>query len=842
LSTNFAFAWTRVAELEFSFGRVGAARRALDHALALAPLHAQAHALHGFLLSADNRITDAFAAFNEAIRLDPGLGNAWLGRGLCQFRRGRRELGFSDLSTAAVLEPDRSLLHSYLAKAYAEMGEPAQARKELKFAAELDPNDPTPLLYSGLLLQENNQVNSAVEDLNRSVAQNDNRAVYRSQLLLDQDRAVRGANLASVYRDAGMFEFGHQEAASAVSADYANFSAHLFLANSYSELLPFNPQVNLRYETPRVSEYLIATLLAPVGADGLSPTVSQQEYSKLFTADGFGLTSATEYLSRGAWTESAAQWGTFGNFGYALDAYYQSDPGQRANNDLELTTLSARFKQQITGQDTVYLQILTSRAEFGDLAQYYDLAVFGQGTNAIRSEERQLPIVLAGYHRDWSPQHHTILLAARLHDVLEVANPLAFVPLLVREMTNGPAVRVFPMPTSANDYENELEIYSAELQHIFSRESYGLILGGRYQNGSFSLHNRSVVQDFADPGYGSIVDADWVDNPKQVGEPDFERMSGYAYAHWQILEPLQLLGGLAYDQVSYPENFRQAPLSFQERTDDQLSPKGGFVLRPSANTTVRGAYSQSLGGASIDQSFHIEPTQVAGFNQAWRSLIPESVAGASAGERFQSWSAALEQKLPTRTYAVATAEWLSSEVSRSVGAYELIPPFADPFIFQTTTRQRLDFAERVLTLALNQLLGDDWTVGAHYRLSDAELDASFPEFPASIAIGAATRAQHVEATLHQLNLQAIWNHPSGFFFQTRAVWSAQSNRGYQPDQPGDDFWQFDVYGGYRFPRRRAEIRLGVLNLADQDYRLNPLNLTAELPRERTFAAALRFTF
>ena len=33
-----------------------------------------------------------------------------------------------------------------------------------------------------------------------------------------------------------------------------------------------------------------------------------------------------------------------------------------------------------------------------------------------------------------------------------------------------------------------------------------------------------------------------------------------------------------------------------------------------------------------------------------------------------------------------------------------------------------------------------------------------------------------------------------------------------------------------------------LNLADQNYQLNPLNLTIDLPRDRTFLASLKFSF
>src|SRR5260221_8139284 len=47
-------------------------------------------------------------------------------------------------------------------------------------------------------------------------------------------------------------------------------------------------------------------------------------------------------------------------------------------------------------------------------------------------------------------------------------------------------------------------------------------------------------------------------------------------------------------------------------------------------------------------------------------------------------------------------------------------------------------------------------------------------------------------------------------------------------EPGDDFWHFNAFVGYRFPRRRAELRVGVLNLTDRDYRLRSEEHTSEL--------------
>ena len=712
--------------------------------------------------------------------------------------------------------------------------------------ARSTPTTPPRWLYSALLNQQENRVNAAVEELHESMALNDNRAVYRSRFLLDQDRAVRGANLASVYRDAGMFDVSYREAARAVNADYANYSAHLFLANSYSGLLNYNPQVNLRYETPRVSEYLVATLLAPVGAGVLSPTVSQQEYSKLFEQDRLGVTSTTEYLSRGAWAESGAQFGTVKDFSYSLDGYYQWDPGQRVNNDLELRSLSARFKQQLTPDDTVFLQVIDTRSTFGDLAQYYDPYNPTNGPNpVVRSQETQEPILLAGYHHEWSPQNHTLVLAGRLQDTLHVQNPLQETLVLARPDTNGPVRGVLPFWV-AQDYESDLEIYTVEAQQIFQQEPYTLVLGGRYQAGPFDTQNTNTIVAYTNSANELLYP--WMfDNPLQNVHSQFERISAYGYAHWQIVEPLRLIGGVAYDRLTYPANFRFAPISENEDTVDQLSPKAGVILEPLKETVLRAAYSRSLGGASIDQSFRLEPTQVAGFNQAWRSLIPESVAGASAGESFETWGVAVEHRFPTRTYVGVSGEWLHSDLDRIVGAFEAGTPDLGtnppPFITQSGTHQRLAFEERTLTTTVNQLLGDQWALGVRYRLSDAELAGSFPDIPSSAtAYGGFRNQQNLEAILQQVTLFATYNHPSGFFVQGESLWSGQRNHGYAPAIPGDDFGQFNACIGYRCLRRRVEARLGLLNLTDQDYQLNPLNLTTELPRERTLFTSLRFQF
>ncbi len=86
----------------------------------------------------------------------------------------------------------------------------------------------------------------------------------------------------------------------------------------------------------------------------------------------------------------------------------------------------------------------------------------------------------------------------------------------------------------------------------------------------------------------------------------------------------------------------------------------------------------------------------------------------------------------------------------------------------------------------------------------------------------------------------LYNHPSGLFARLDLNWYQQSNQGYTPDQPGEVFVQMDLFAGYRFGHGRGQLTLGVLNLTDTDYKLNPLTYYSELPRERVFYARLDF--
>jgi Tfp pilus assembly protein PilF len=827
VSPNFSFGWARVAEMELSFGRGALAFEALERSLQLAPRNAQSLAVKGFLLLARNNVTEAERAFDQAIAIDGALGNAWLGRGLSEIRRGHAAAGRQDFQVAAVLEPHRAVLRSYLGKAFSNAGDNTRARKELDLARRLDANDPTAWLYSALVEQEENEINSAVHDLEKSEALNDNRRIFRSRLLLDEDQAVRSANLANIYQDAGMFDWSVREASRAVNLDYANYSAHQFLASSYDALRDPR-QINLRYETPWFNELLLANLLSPVGAGNLSEFISQQEYSRLFEQNHFGGSSSTEYLSHGDWLERASQFGTWNDVSYAIDTEYRSERGWRTNNDLQQLTTTVKAKTQITPQDSLLVEGTYYDSTFGDTAQYYNqhgtIGGAPAPSSTFRGSEREQPLIFIGYNHEWAPGVHTLFLGGRLDDTLRYSDPRAIIPFTIFQGGQFTSVQGDQF---ALNYDREFTAYTAELQQIWQTPRQTLVVGGRYQVGWNDTTN--LVNN--PNSFPSLIAA-------QNFQTEIQRYSIYGYETVQLFDQLQITGGVTYDRLRYPRDIDTSPITGAEAVTEQFSPKAGIVWSPTEHTHLRGAYTRSLGGVFFDSSVRLEPTQVAGFNQAFRSIIPESVVGLVPGTRFTTYGVGLDQSFKTQTYLSIDGEILTSDAQRTIGVVTnsfFLPIPNSP----GNTRQSLAFKEETLAVTLNQLVGLEWSLGARYQISHAHLTSTFVDLPAAAAGGV---NQDQKALLQQLSLYINYNHPCGFFSQAQALWTRQDNMGYAPNIPGDDFWQFNVFAGYRFFHRAAEIKLGVLNLTDRDYLLNPLNLYYELPRGRTFMTSFKFYF
>jgi outer membrane receptor protein involved in Fe transport len=317
----------------------------------------------------------------------------------------------------------------------------------------------------------------------------------------------------------------------------------------------------------------------------------------------------------------------------------------------------------------------------------------------------------------------------------------------------------------------------------------------------------------------------------------FDRATGYGYLTVEPLDNLRLTAGLTYDTETFPQNFRQPPISSGQDSRSQLGPKAALVWSPFSQVSLRGIYAQSLGGVSLDESIRLEPTQLAGFPQAFRSLISESVVGSLSAPKYDITGLALDFKLEPGIYAGIIAEQLKCNVRQDLGTF-LLQNGNTPAITGSTP-ERLDYTERDLGVNLNKLIGNDVVVGASYQLISADLRETLPGVPLALL---PTAAQKLDATLHEATAYLVFNHPSGFFARAETQWYSQANAGYTPAEPGDDFSQHNIYAGWRFDHRHAELMLGLLNLAGRDYRLNPLTVYSELPRGRVFEARLKFEF
>jgi len=295
--------------------------------------------------------------------------------------------------------------------------------------------------------------------------------------------------------------------------------------------------------------------------------------------------------------------------------------------------------------------------------------------------------------------------------------------------------------------------------------------------------------------------------------------------------------------MDYPDNFRFVPISSGEAHRDLLAPKAALNWSPWSFVTLRAAYSQALGGVSFDESFRLEPTQLAGFNQAFRSIISESVVGSLAGPTYQVWGSGLDFKFPTRSYLTLQGQHQSCDANQDIGAFYLqgAPPQPLPWAFPGNVPEQLRYQETSFLASFNQLLGQFWSAGVDYRYTDSQLRWFYPTI-SSVPAGSPPLNRTQTAHLHQADAFILFNHPSGFYATAEAQWYLQNNSGYTPAEPQSDFVQVNLLTGWRFWHRRANVTFGVLNVGGENYHLNPLNVYNELPRSRVYLGRVTVNF
>ena len=273
------------------------------------------------------------------------------------------------------LDPDNSLFRSYLGKALYEEKRDKKAEQQFIIAEELDPKDPTPYLYDAIRKQTENRPVEALQDIQKSIELNDNRAVYRSKQLLDSDLAARSASLARVYSDLGFNQLALVEGWKSVNTDPADFSAHRFLSDSYAALP--------RHEVARVSELLQAQLLQPINITPLQPHLEESnlailrgagpselsfnEYNQLFNRNRYSLQVSGLAGSDSTFGNELVVSGVQGNVSFSAGQFHYETDGFRKNNDQKQDIYNVFAQVSLSPKTSVQAEFRSRDFDHGDL-------------------------------------------------------------------------------------------------------------------------------------------------------------------------------------------------------------------------------------------------------------------------------------------------------------------------------------------------------------------------------------------------------------------------------------------------------------------------------------------
>lgn len=569
-----ALARARLAELSLARGDLDAALADAEAAATRDPALAQAHIVLGFVQLARLDIDTAKATFEHAIGLDSAHPLARLGLGLARIREGALADGRLQLEIAASLDPGNALMRSYLGKAYYEEKRDPLAGDQLDMAKQLDPRDPTPWLYDAIRKQSTNRPVAALHDIQESIARNDNRAVYRSRVLLDQDAAARGASHARVYGELGFRQLAVHEATAALGTDPGSAAAHRFLAESYAGLR--------RHEIGRASEALQSQLFQPLTLSPVPPELADtnlialnaagpaaagfNEYTPLFVRDDQVVSATAGGGSNSTAFDEFLAAGLHGPLAYSFGQYHYETDGFRPNNDLRQDIYNAFFQYAVSPATHLQLELRAREQKNGDLRLQFNPQTFSPTSRQERDEES----VRLGYRHAVSPSSTLVAsLIFRQADAL-TTDTLAFGrQLALNEDTDG---------------------YNAEMQYLFGERARHIVGGGYYRDDTLS----ETLITARPPTRATIL--------------AYHR-NAYLYSLVPVSPTLRATVGASLEDFDRSTGVR----------DDRINPKLGLQWDVTERARLRLAGFRTL-KRSLVSNQTLEPTQVAGFNQFFDDL------------------------------------------------------------------------------------------------------------------------------------------------------------------------------------------------------------------------------
>jgi cytochrome c-type biogenesis protein CcmH/NrfG/opacity protein-like surface antigen len=757
---NDGLAWARLAELELMLGRRGDALAAAQTAGRMAPNMSRAKLVLGFNALASFRNREARSAFERAIALESADPLGHLGLGLTKISSGHLEAGRRDLEAAVALDSNNALLRAYLGKAYFEETRYPLDAEQYGIAKALDPLDPTAYLYDGILNQTINRPVEAVEDLERSVELNDNRAVYRSRLLLDEDRAARGTSLARAYNNLGFTQLGVNTATQSLAYDPGNASAHRFLADTYLN--------TRRTDIARVSELLQAQLLQDININPIQPSLAVtnlniitgggpatpgfDEFTPLFEQNQIQADATIQAGNNATAGAEAAITGIYDSVSLSAGGFTYDTDGWRPNNGLSEDIYNLFAQWAVSRNLNLQAEYRRRQSEEGDLAFNFDPEAYIEDKTTTRDQETWR------VGARFSPSIDSDLLLSYINNRRDEAQTLSE-PL-------DPFVSVF-----ADNDLNE-DGFQLEGQYIYRNPLISLIAGAAYSNTDV---DETVAISFVDIDFGTLF---------EIGSEDqYTRKygKGYLYALSNPLSKLELTIGASYDD--YDDQV------FFETTS--FNPKLGLRWMPTSDLTFRAAAFKTLKPALVDNRT-LEPTQIAGFNQFFDDI------NATKAWRY---GAGLDWRVTPRLALGAEATWRTLE--EPVLSVDI--ETGDPIQISEDRDEQLHrlyayWAPTVRIALTGELIYDLFT-------SEKGEVTEFGNLPERVRT-------------FTMPVVASYFDPSGFFaaiggsyVDQEVVRSEFATYG----QGEDSFFLVDAAVGYRFARRGGLFSLAVKNLFDTEF-------------------------
>ena len=562
----------RLAEMYLSTGHSDQALEAANKGIELTPANGRAQAVIGFVHLARIEPKQAQTAFDKAIQLDPSMPLGRLGLGLAQIRLGHLEQGRANLEIAAALNPADSLLRSYLGKAFYEEKRDQRAAEQYQIAKKLDPNDPTPWLYDALYKQAHNRPVAALADIEESIRLNDNRAVYRSRLLLDEDLAARATSLGRIFTDLGFSRAALAEGWKSVNLDPTNYSAHRFLADSYID--------QPRHEIARVSELLQSQLLQPLNLTRVQPllaesnrfassgigmtTPSFNEFNPLFERNGFRLLASAAAGNDSTFGDEITQSALWNKTSCSLGQFHYETDGIRPNNGENINIYNAYVQARLSPATSLLTELRYRNKSYGDLVQHFEADSYDP---TISQEDTTRSIRIGGSHH-FSPAATVLGTAIFSND-------------------DNDADGLFTSDGMNLAIEGESDSYMGELQYLLKKAHFDLITGLGYVHA-----DETDTIRMADLGMVLSEESNTT-----------EHTNLYAYSNLSL--PMRVLV-----TIGCSADF----LDSMSDDKDQVNPKLGLTWQPVQTTTIRAAAFRTLQRRMI-YAQTVEPTQVAGFNQ-----------------------------------------------------------------------------------------------------------------------------------------------------------------------------------------------------------------------------------